>query len=355
MNASGAINATDKNYVSGWITTGPTAPDCFEFYGEYVYDALGRRIRATADGVTTYFYYDGQNVVAEYDRDLDLLRYYVHGSTYIDERAILHDAVNDEEYYYALRELYTVEALLNNRAHEVERYTYDAYGRPTINILSVYDVDFDGDVDWRDHDEIGQYEGSDPCGNAGPIYDTNGDGVIDYTDQPSGPPYPPGIVSSPTSGVGNPYAFTGRRLDHFDNFGLLLYHYRAREYDPFHGRFLQRDPAEYVDGGNLYEYATSSPLRYHDPLGTQIIESFDHFKDFAPSWTGPPKVKGRVFTYQPPFGSGLTFSYFYDFYNGSHPNRKNPKITDAVIVLGSFTDAIRSQSQVLDYEDLTVD
>ena len=41
---------------------------------------------------------------------LTLQRYYVHGSTYIDERAILHDSVNDEEYYYALRELYTVEA-----------------------------------------------------------------------------------------------------------------------------------------------------------------------------------------------------------------------------------------------------
>jgi hypothetical protein len=46
-----------------------------------------------------------------------------------------------------------------------------------------------------------------------------------------------------------------------------LYHYRARAYDPLHGRFAQRDPAEYEDGMNLYDYARSSPIVIVDPFG----------------------------------------------------------------------------------------
>ena len=48
---------------------------------------------------------------------------------------------------------------------------------------------------------------------------------------------------------------------------LNLYDYRAREYDALNGRFLQRDPAGYVDGGTLYEYARSNPTRFVDPFG----------------------------------------------------------------------------------------
>lgn len=40
-----------------------------------------------------------------------------------------------------------------------------------------------------------------------------------------------------TSSAGNPYIFTGRRLDEETG----LYYYRARHYDPSTGRFLQTD------------------------------------------------------------------------------------------------------------------
>jgi len=69
-----------------------------------------------------------------------------------------------------------------------------------------------------------------------------------------------------TSGTdyGNPYGYTGRRWDAEAG----LWYYRAREYHPGLGRFLQRDPAGYVDGLNLYAYVANNPLAYVDPSGT---------------------------------------------------------------------------------------
>ncbi len=47
----------------------------------------------------------------------------------------------------------------------------------------------------------------------------------------------------------------------------MLYDYRARGYDPWHGRFCQRDPALYAESLNLYQYALSNPLALSDPGG----------------------------------------------------------------------------------------
>jgi len=70
---------------------------------------------------------------------------------------------------------------------------------------------------------------------------------------------PRAVVGSPPVGLENSYLFTGRRLDFDvrDEDGsvtgqpgrplLVLYDYRARAYDPWHGRFCQRDPAALVD------------------------------------------------------------------------------------------------------------
>lgn len=71
-----------------------------------------------------------------------------------------------------------------------------------------------------------------------------------------------------SSAVGNPFLFTGREYDA----EIGLYHYRARAYDPEAGRFLQRDPLGYVDGLGLYQYASASPARLFDPLGTDDAE-----------------------------------------------------------------------------------
>ena len=61
----------------------------------------------------------------------------------------------------------------------------------------------------------------------------------------------------------NAFGFTGQRFDAESG----LYYFRARYYSPALGRFLQPDPASFVDALNLYVYANNSPISFVDPLG----------------------------------------------------------------------------------------
>jgi RHS repeat-associated protein len=63
---------------------------------------------------------------------------------------------------------------------------------------------------------------------------------------------------------GNPWTFTGRRLD--GETGLMQY--RERMYDTGLGRFISRDPIGYEGGGlGLYEYCGGMPGSATDPFG----------------------------------------------------------------------------------------
>jgi len=65
------------------------------------------------------------------------------------------------------------------------------------------------------------------------------------------------------SRYGNPFGWTGQRYDA----GVGLYAFLFRTYSPELGRWLQRDPAGFVDGVNVYEYCRSWPMSWVDPMG----------------------------------------------------------------------------------------
>ncbi|MBD3350578.1 MAG: hypothetical protein GF364_03730 [Candidatus Lokiarchaeota archaeon] len=136
------------------------------------------------------------------------------------------NGITDGDYYYGHDHLYSPVVLFDAAGDVAERVEYDAYG--SVRIFT------DGDQD----------------------------GV--WFDDPDDPVYA-------SSQIGNPYLFTGRRLDIMDSGSLKIYHYRARAYDPETGRFMQRDPMSYIDGMNLYEYVKSQPLMYLDYTGKQCV------------------------------------------------------------------------------------
>ena len=70
-----------------------------------------------------------------------------------------------------------------------------------------------------------------------------------------------GAIRSETGTSDNTRKFTGKEFDADSN----LYYYAARYYDPYIGRFTQRDPI--ADGVNWYAYVANNPLRFVDPTG----------------------------------------------------------------------------------------
>ena len=141
-----------------------------------------------------------------------LERAYTYGA-YIDD-AIMVD-YGGQRYYYVKDRQFSIAAITNSAGDLVERYAYTAFGRTTI---------------------------------------------FDNLDQD---------ITDTGSTIGNPYGFTGRRWDAHTG----LWYYRNRMYSPTLGRFMQRDPAGYVDGVNLYAYVVNNPLLYIDPEGLMDREA----------------------------------------------------------------------------------
>ncbi len=173
----------------------------------YDYDALGRRIRKTAGSDTTNYYYSGLQVIEERNGRDSVKATYVWGR-WIDDAVSMQRG--GQAYFYHTNMLGSVVSVTNSTGTAVERYDYDAFGKPTV------------------------YDGS-------------------FTLLAGG------------SAIGNPYLYTGREYDKETG----LYYYRARYYDPVHGRFLQRDPIGYGDGMGVYVYVGNNSLKMIDPFGTE--------------------------------------------------------------------------------------
>jgi RHS repeat-associated protein len=77
-----------------------------------------------------------------------------------------------------------------------------------------------------------------------------------------------------------------------------LVHMGAREYDPETGRFLQEDP-EYHPGQNSFMYALNNPLKYIDPLGTDVILAQQGFWNHQVVYIGDPTHGYTTFEFGP--------------------------------------------------------
>lgn len=217
------------NKLSNADTTGDGVADV-----TYTFDALGRRVSKTtvSTGVAIVYVCLGDQEIAEYSftpvtttttgtgsispapkvvtYTLAMLRKYIY-ATYIDEpiTMVVPSGGSETLYYYHQAAQFNVIALSDIAGNVIERYAYDAYGKPHI---------FDGN----------------------------------------------GLPRAATF-YGNPYLFTGRRYDT----ETALYYFRGRMYDAELGRFSNRDPAEYPDGYNLY--AGYFAMRFGvDPTGRVV-------------------------------------------------------------------------------------
>lgn len=183
---------------------------------QYWYDAMGRRIRKLAGGVSTvYVYSDNWQVLEEYENSSSLARSYTYGNS-IDEVLTLDRAVEADRLYYHDNALGSIIAVSNGSGVTAERYSYDAYGQPSF---------------------------ADGSGNV--------------------------IIQS---AIGNPYLFTGRRYDDETS----LYNYRTRYLDPIAGRFITRDTigmwGDVSNLGNGYTYVANSPVDWVDPFGKKTAK-----------------------------------------------------------------------------------
>ena len=106
-----------------------------------------------------------------------------------------------------------------------------------------------------------------------------------------------GAIRSETGTSDNTRKFTGKEFDADSN----LYYYAARYYDPYIGRFTQRDPIG--DGVNWYAYTYNNPLKYTDPTGLKPLEEYNPgLYDIASEFFGDMienLVKVEIMNYSP--------------------------------------------------------
>ncbi len=177
------------------------------------YDALGRCVRRTTNDQATYYFYDGDHSIWEYDAGSAATSFNLYGLG-IDE-IIARSNNGDSQYLHQDHEGSTT-AVTDSNGAIVEQYRYDAFGAPEFRTAPV---------------------GSAPGGSLTPDGKTQ---------------------------INNRFLFTGREW--VQRYGF--YEYRARAYHPGLGRFLSEDPKGFDAGDyNFFRYCGNDPLDKTDPMG----------------------------------------------------------------------------------------
>ena len=127
-----------------------------------------------------------------------------------------------------------------------------------------------------------------------------------------------GAVRSEVGTSDNSRKFTGKEYES----DVKLYYFAARYYDPYIGRFTQRDPVG--DGKNWYAYAFNNPLSYTDPTGKVPVKdqpgSVDGFiEEFFPE----PEMEGEATSHPQLSDFGFTNTGSYDYQPGNMQGKIN--------------------------------
>ena len=215
--------------------------------------------------------------------DIDRHVQHMWGPRYIDD-IVLHRENNDftndsplityEKTFYHLTDVqFSTVAVIDGSAGLTERVTYTAYGVARHHYMA--DVDGDGDVDSTELADI-RNTASGPNHAIGQAnydvdQDIDRDGDVTITDyniaRTEGTHGALKLGSISDSAVDNQIGWDG----YVFNAETLQYHVRFRCYSPTLGRWIERDPAGYVDATSLYEYGRSNPLVHIDPTGKQLF------------------------------------------------------------------------------------
>ncbi|MEY2584537.1 MAG: hypothetical protein QOD80_563 [Verrucomicrobiota bacterium] len=233
LNQYGNVDGAELSYDNNFNLTGIwgfgaaydaenrlTSATSGEDNAEFVYDGLGRCLKRTVDGDRVFIVYDGWKPILENDA-WQGTSWNVYGPG-PDEILYRHDATHGDLRYH-LDRMGNVAFILDSDGDGIEKYTYDAFGRPTVTTWS-------------------------------------------------------GTSPRSYSWYGNRFMFTGR--EYFPELGI--YDFRHRFYYPALGSFLQPDPLGFGGGdANLFRYCGGDPVNNADPSGSIIVTAtfFNEGKD----------------------------------------------------------------------------
>jgi len=325
-----AINYTyDSLGRMTWVTDSTTT------LATYAYDALGRRTQIGYNNGTAavaYTYTNANDVLTLADSMTASGNNVTYTDTYTNAHQLLSEATSNTSYNWqpsaASTNTYAAVNVLNqypsvnsvaisydtkgnltsdgtwtyaydaenrlmtaNKTGSANSYAYDPFGRRTTKTAS-------GVVTYYLHDgdtEIAEYNGSGTLQRRfvpGPAIDeyiekveypaktktffhvNRQDSVVAMSDingALSEGPYTYDAYGNTTATSGEPFKYTGQRLDP----EIGCYYYRARIYCPAIGRFLQPDGVGYSAGMDVYTYTGDDPTDKADPMGLYNCKGSD--------------------------------------------------------------------------------
>lgn len=170
----------------------------------YGYDALNRRVRRNANGISVRYGFSGFSLIEEINPSNGSL---LSKTVFSDFLGPVVNEKNGQQYFYHQNEMNSVEAISNQFGRVLETYEYDAYGS-----MKIYDS-----------------------------------------------------LNNPinSSLTGNHFGFTGQLYDS----ATRTYKFFFRDYNPETGLFNQRDLVGYADGMGMYQYVHNNPANGIDVLG----------------------------------------------------------------------------------------